>query len=430
METKRTFISVLTGLLVICSITMAQPAKTLIGVNVAPQHGDWVYKPGETVKFDVSITKNNVLFSNIKEISYEFGPEMMPPVKTGKQALKDGKTVIDAGTMKTPGFLRCRVYVEYDGKKYEGVATAGFSPESIQPTTTLPADFVQFWDKAKSDLAKIPLDARLTLLPERCTSKTNVYHVNIQSYQNTRLYGILSVPKASGKYPAMLVLPGGGVRRITGDVAFADRGFVVLDIGIHGIPVNMEPGVYADLGRGALSGYMTVNLDDRDRYYFKRVYMGLVRAIDFIFSMPEFDGSNIAAVGGSQGGALSIVATGLDNRIKSLVAINPALCDLTGFLHGRAGGYPFLRNPIDQTPAKIETSKYYDVVNFARFVKVPGFYAWGFNDDVCPPTSIYAAYNVIQAPRTLFLMEEAGHPVFPETWSKSSAFTVEMLTIK
>lgn len=65
-----------------------------------------------------------------------------------------------------------------------------------------------------------------------------------------------------------------------------------------------------------------------DHYYYKRVYMGCVRAVDFIYSLPEFDGKNLAVNGGSQGGALSIITAGLDNRIKYLAAFYPALSDL------------------------------------------------------------------------------------------------------
>ena len=423
MKTKRIFFVFLASMLAISFASMAQFVK----VNVAPQHGDWVYKPGEAVKFDVSITKNNVLLPNV-EISYEFGPEMLPPVKKDKQSIKSGKTVIDAGTMKTAGFLRCRVVARYDGKDYEGLATAAFSPETIQPTTTVPADFVQFWDQAKSELAAIPLDARMTLLPERCTAGVNVFHVNMQNYRNVRLYGILCVPKAPGKYPAILKVPGAGVRPYAGDVANAEKGAITLEIGIHGIPVTMDPGVYLDLSKSALNGYALYNLDNKDRYYYKGVYLGCVRAIDFIFSLPEFDGGNIVVSGGSQGGALSIVTAALDSRIKGLVSFYPALCDLTGYLNGRAGGWPHVFNdPAHNTPAKVETSKYYDVVNFARQVKAPGFYSWGYNDVTCPPTSFYSAYNVIQAPRTLFVVEETGHWTYPEQWEKATQWMFDIL---
>ena len=67
-----------------------------------------------------------------------------------------------------------------------------------------------------------------------------------------------------------------------------------------------------------------------------------------------------------------------------------------------------------RTPEKIETSKYYDVVNFARRLRVPGLYSWGYNDATCPPTSMYSAYNVITAPKTLLLALETGHNTTPE----------------
>jgi cephalosporin-C deacetylase-like acetyl esterase len=65
-------------------------------------------------------------------------------------------------------------------------------------------------------------------------------------------------------------------------------------------------------------------------------------------------------------------------------------------------------------PENLETLRYYDVVNFARRLRVPGLYTWGFNDETTPPTSMYAAYNVITAEKSLLLALEAGHPTLPE----------------
>ena len=64
---------------------------------------------------------------------------------------------------------------------------------------------------------------------------------------------------------------------------------------------------------------------------------------------------------------------------------------------------------VHRSEAKINTTQYYDVVNFARRVTVPGFYSWGFNDETCPPTSTYATYNVITAPKRLILAYDTGH---------------------
>ena len=316
--------------------------------------------------------------------------------------------------MTTGGFLRCVAIADIDGKEYRNLCTAGFEPLSITPTVENPTDFDSFWEDAKTELAKIPMDARMMLLPERCTEKTNVYHVNLQNFKvGTRLYGILCVPKKEGKYSALLQVPGAGVRAYGGDIANADKGVITFQIGIHGIPVTMDASVYADLGSGVLNGYQNYNLDDKNRFIYKRVYLGCVRANDFLMSLPQFDGTNLAVTGGSQGGALSIVTAALDNRVKYLGAFYPVLADVTGYLKGRAGGCP---NYFDKTnrvfnekKEKLETLKYYDVVNFAKRLKVPGYFMWGFNDETCPPTSMYAAYNVITSPKDLLLFLDTGH---------------------
>jgi cephalosporin-C deacetylase len=404
----------------------AQTTVQSVRVVVAPNKFDWTYATGDKASFAVSVLKHNNPVKNVK-IRYEYGPEKMPPTQKSTQVLASGQTVIKAGTLKNPGFLRCIVIAEVDGKEFRGLATAAFSPERIKPTTEVPQDFTRFWDEAKAQAAKVPLDARLTLLPERCTEQVNVYHVNIQNGQvGTRLYGILAMPKKPGKYPALLKVPGAGVRPYAGDVSLAARGIITLQIGIHGVPVNLDQEVYQALGAGPLNGYPFANLDDRDRYYYKRVYLGCVRAVDYLFSLPEFDGQSLAVEGGSQGGALAIVTAALDKRVKCLVSFYPALSDLTGYLHGRAGGWPHMFTPANSDftgkKDKIETSKYYDVANFARYVKVPGFYSWGFNDETCPPTSMYAAYNGIQADKELFLVQDTGHWAIAEQYDKMVAW--------
>ncbi|WP_080056648.1 acetylxylan esterase [Spirosoma aerolatum] len=413
----------LPGLLLIWfTNVLAQPSERVVKVLITPDHANWLYKIGEPVKFNVSVYRNNVLLKGVK-LRYEIGPEKMEPTKKETLTLKDGTLALDGGSMKTAGFLRCIATAEVDGKEYKGLTTAGVEPQTIKPTVDNPADFKAFWDNAKADLAKIPMDARMTLLPERCTELTNVYHVSLQNINSSRFYGILCVPKKEGKYPAILRVPGAGVRPYNGMIAEADKGFITLEVGIHGIPVTMDPNVYVDLARGALNGYQAANLDDRDRYYYKRVYLGCVRTVDFLTSLPQYDGLNLGVTGGSQGGALSIVTAGLDSRVKWLGAYYPALCDVTGYLHGRAGGWPhlFAGNELayNNKPDRIKTTGYYDVVNFARLVTIPGRYAWGFNDETCPPTSMYAAYNVITGPKTLdtdFL--DTGHWTYPEETEK------------
>jgi len=409
-------------------VLSGQPPREQVQVIVTPDHEDWNYKIGEKVEFEVMVYQYNTPLDEI-EVSYEVMPEKMPARSQNTKKLKNGKLKIQAGTLDEPGFLRCWAHVNVDGKQYTGMATAAFQPLDITPVTNQPSDFNDYWEQAKEALAKIPMDAEITLLPERCTEKVNVYHLSLANYPaRSRVYGILSVPKASGKYPAILRVPGAGVRPYYGDVSTAEEGIITLQIGIHGIPVNLDPKVYDNLRYGALNGYWNANLDQKDNYYYKRVYLGCVRAIDYLFDHSSFDGENLAVAGGSQGGALSIITAGLDKRVKYIAPYYPALADLTGYLDDRAGGWPHMFNQEEnRTEDNINTSKYYDVVNFAREVEAEGYYSWGYNDVVCPPTTCYAAYNVVEAPKKLLIAYDTGHWSYPEQRDKTESWLLEKL---
>jgi cephalosporin-C deacetylase len=419
----------------------ASERMAAVQVRVAPDHRDWTYKLGEVARFKVAVTADNEPLENVT-IQYTVGQEMMPAEKKTARVPADG-LVIDGGTLKQPGFLRCTVTVEVAGRTSKGVGTAAFSPEKITPTQTEPADFDAFWQAGKDELSKIPVEPRLTLLPEACTDKVNVYHVSFRTVgpnwttSPSRIYGILCEPKAPGRYPAVLKVPGAGIRPYTGDKGTAARGVITLEIGIHGVPVNMAQEVYDSMFAGPLCYYWLFNLDNKDTFFYRRVYLSCLRANDFLTSRENWDGKNLLVMGASQGGQLTIVTAALDSRVTGLCATHPAFCDVTGDLNGRTGGWPRPFQPDDSgkpsrnaTPAKIETTTYYDTVNFARRIKVPGYYTWGYNDDVCPPTSIYAAYNLITAPKTLGLTLELSHSYTPEQWEAINAWVVKYLGLK
>jgi cephalosporin-C deacetylase len=419
----------------------AQQRVATIQVRIAPDHRDWTYRLGEAARFRIMVTADNTPVDNAN-VTWSVGPDMMPAEPHTALVPLDG-LVVDGGTLNTGGFIRCKASVEFAGRTYQGAATAAFAPETIQPFQTEPADFDAYWQKGKDDLARIPMDARLTLVPDACTDTVNVYHVSFRTLGQSwnpsppRIYGILCEPKAPGKYPAILKVPGAGVRPYAGDPDLAARGAIVLEIGIHGVPVNMPTSVYDAMYSGALHSYWLNQLDNRDTYYYHRVYLGCVRANDFLTSRAGWNGQDLLVMGASQGGQLSLVTTALDPRVTALSVTHPAMCDVAAELHGRAGGWPHPFKPNDDgtpsihaTPAKITTAQYYDSVNFARRVKVPGFYIWGYNDEVCPPTSTYAAFNVITAPKTLAIQPEQGHTYPAEQWEAINRWVVSVLKLK
>ena len=412
-----------------------------VEVRVVLDHRDWTYRLGEVPKFRIHVVADEQPIDDAA-VTYEIAPEMMPGEKKTAVVPPAG-LVVEGGTMKEPGFLRCVVTADVAGKTYRGVATAAFEPEKVRAYAQEPADFEAFWKAQLEAVAKLPLEPTLTPLPEASTDKVNVYHVSFRttgpSWMRTpaRIYGILCEPVAPGKYPAILKVPGAGVRPYSGDKDLAERGAIVLEIGVHGIPVNLPQHVYDSLYAGALNGYWTFNSDNRETYYYHRIYVSCVRANDFLASRPNWDGKNLAVTGASQGGQLTIVTAALDPRVTALAAIHPAGCDFEGPLHGRAGGWP---HPFrdwetgarseNATEKRIETLRYYDVVNFAKRLKVPGYYSWGYNDDVTPPTSVYAAVNVITAPKTIGLTLELGHSYNREQGDALRAWLGEVLGLK
>ena len=425
----------------------AQIRGTNIVVTVTPDHQDWNYKVGEKANFVVNVRKSGTLLDNAK-VDFEAGPVMYPDVKKSI-TLKDG-TMKWSASMKSAGFYRLKVTAHVNGKDYEGLCTTAFSPEKIKPFAQEPKDFDAFWQKALEEARQTDLNPTKVLLPERCTKEVNVYEV---SYNNNRwgskMYGILSVPVNAGKYPALLRVPGAGVRPYSGDTYTAPGKCIVLEIGIHGVPVTMPQKVYDDLANGELQGYWDTNLENPDHNSYKRVVTGAVRAVDLIASLDEWNGKTIGVTGSSQGGFLSLAVTALDKRVTFLGVVHDAMCDYEAELYGIAGGWPHYfyhdgkaalkgKNSSDKDAyekldavekARLEGARYYDGVNFARRVTVPGWYSFGYNDEVVPPTSSYGLYNAIQAPKTLSLYPMTGHYWYQEQWDEWQNFIMQHLLI-
>ena len=373
-----------------------------------PNHADWIYKTGEKATVEVQFYKYGIPQDGVT-VSYEIGGDMMPAETSGSVTLKQGKAVILIGTMKEPGFRDCRMTATVDGKSYKHHVKVGFSPEKIKPYTQMPKDFKEFWDKNKAEAAKYPLTYTKELAKEYCTDKVDCYLIKLMlNSRGQSIYGYLFYPKnaTKGSCPVVLCPPGAGIKTIKEPLRhkyYAEEGCIRFEIEIHGLNPTMTAEEFKEISNafnGRENGYLNNGLENRDNYYMKRVYLGCVRSIDLLTSLPEWDGKNVIVQGGSQGGALALITTGLDPRVTACVANHPDLSDMAGYKAGRAGGYPhFFRTEGMDTPEKLRTMAYYDVVNFARLIKVPTYITWGYNDDVCPPTTSYAVYNTLDCPK-------------------------------
>lgn len=391
---------------------------------VTPTHNNWIYQVGQQAEAKVLAYAGGLPIENA-ELTYESGNDMMPVDTKGKVNFKAGEALFNFGTMHQAGFRYCKIDFVYEGKRYHEQIKVAFSPEAIQPTIKMPNDFMSYWQKTIKQTRKTPLKAELQPLPDKSTDKVEVSLLKLTyDKEGHSIYGFLCKPKTNGKHPVILTPPGAGIKRIDFSTRYAELGFISLYIDVHGLSPLADSDEVKRLCYER-DDYIFTGIENHNNYYFKNIFMACVRAMDYLCALPEADGKNMGVCGGSQGGALSIITAALDSRITFLSAFYPALCDMTGYLNGRAGGWPKLLSPSEikklTVPVDVacKTLAYYDVVNFAKHIKVPGFYSHGYNDNTCPPTTVTCALNQITAPKTIVITPIAAHWRFEETNKKA-----------
>jgi cephalosporin-C deacetylase len=322
------------------------------------------------------------------------------------------------GALNKPGFLQLRL----DQGNNRAFAAAAFDPTKIEPTAKMPADFDAFWETGKQELAAVPMDAQLEKSEKHSTDRITCYMITLANVGGKRVHGWLSVPKGKGPFPAILTLPGAGVSAIGPDMKHANLGALSMNIIIHDIPVNETPDFYKKQANGPLKNYRDIGMDDKDKNYYRAVILGCVRCFDYLVSRPDYNGKDLAVTGGSQGGALTLITSGLDPRVTLAAPNVAAMCDHSGKAFGRISGWPhwLMRVPDDKAEKVLEASAYYDAVNFARKFKGKSLHGVGFIDTTCAPTTVYAAFNVHPEPKTMIASPLMGHGTDPR-WQKASA---------
>ena len=419
---KKTVLFVIILLFIPATFAENYPYQSNVLWVTTPSHTDWLYKFNEQAEITVSLYEYGILQDDI-EVHYRVGPELMPDDREGTVRLKNGQALISMGTMSGPGFRDCKLTVTLNGETYKHHIKVGFEPEKLVPNTPFPDDFIDFWTKAKEQAAQCPMDVNRVLVPGYSSDRVDCYLVKIQAFRkNHYVYGYLTVPKKDGTFPIVFSPPGAGIKPMNPlkHLFYAQSGVIRFDMEIHGIRPDLDPETYKEISRAfgdANNSYLVNGLDNRDAYYMKKVYLSCVRALDYLTTLPAWDGKNLIAQGGSQGGALALITAGLDNRITACAANHPALSDMAGYKAGRAGGYPHLFTKFHgmDTPEKLNTLAYYDVVNFAKLIEVPVFMTWGYNDNTCPPTTSYIVYNVLTCDKQALITPVNEHWVSLKT---------------
>lgn len=387
-------------------------------LKVVTDRADAIYETDQQARFLVTVTNGAkpVIEGTVSYVVDDFMTSYSPKnnYPKGKLNLNDNKGV--AVTLSKPGFLRCTItYQTPDNKKIQAIAGAGFSPLEIPPSLPAPDDFDEFWTKQKAELAKIPLNAKLT--PVKNSDKTiECFDVQIDCLGGAPVSGYFAKPKNARpkSLPAVLWVHGAGVgsSSLGKAVSGAKKQMLSMDINAHGIANGQSKEFYLELKAGKLKGYPHSGRDHRETTYFRGMFLRLVRAIDFLTSQPEWDGTIVAVLGSSQGGGQALVAGGLDDRVTFVAAGVPAICDHSGRAAGRINGWPKLvATESDGKPnAKtLKAARYVDAVNFASRCRAEAIISVGFIDRTCPPSSCYAAYNQLPGDKKVINEPLMGH---------------------
>lgn len=403
------------------------------GTGASPT-GEWTYRLGEKALISLKLLYHGVLMTDV-EVSYNVAADCMPHTGDWQKVKLDqnGSAVIELNSRK-PGFLDVQMRCAIEGVEYQNHIKVGYRPDQLEPYTKMPADFDAFWQQVLSE--QVALKPVVTPAPEYSNEKVDCYLVKLNGGTKQvphMMYGYVSIPKKEGRFPVLVSPPGAGVKPMNPlkTQFYATEGDIIrLDLEIHGINPALAADDYKDITRSFgdhnANGYLANGLQSRDTYYMKKVYPMLLRAVDYLTTLPQWDGKNILVQGNSQGAALSLVLAALDKRITAIAIAHPALSDMAGYAEkGRTGGYPHFGNKyreVELTPQVIETLSYYDVVNFARKVSCPVYMTWGYNDNTCPPTTSWIVWNTLQCPKEKYITPINEHWISTETRYRQMRF--------
>jgi len=294
-----------------------------------------------------------------------------------------------------------------------------------------PSDFDSFWRGTLED-ARLH-DSRLVI--ERVFSPVNsvqIYDCSFSGYNGEQIRGWLRRPHESGeKLPVLVEFVGyGGGRGIAEDNLFwASAGYVHLQMDTRGQGGTWSPGSTPDLSISGprVPGMMTSGIESRDSYYYRRLITDAVRAVDAVLTLDQIDSERVVTLGVSQGGGLALAVAGLHSAVTDMVAYVPFLCDFPRAITiTDRDPYKEISRLLsvirDQESEIARTLSYFDGVNFAKRSQASAQFTAGLMDDVCPPSTVVAAFNAYKGPKEIRLFPHSGHEHSidedVETWTR------------
>jgi cephalosporin-C deacetylase len=279
--------------------------------------------------------------------------------------------------------------------------------QSYTPERTEPADFDHFWQQTLAAARQHPLNAVFEPF-DSGLRLIDAYDVTFNGYGGQAIKGWYLRP-AGVTTPLPCVVEyigyGGGRAHPTNWLFWAAAGYAQLVMDTRGQGTTWSEGDTPDLPDGAnpfFPGFMTQGILSPHTYYYRRVYTDAVRAVEAARSRADVDGSKIILTGGSQGGGITIAAAALVGDVAVAMPDVPFLC------HFRRATTLVETMPYNEIARYLtthrrheaqvfETLAYFDGMNLAARIRAHCLFSVGLMDTICPPSTVYAAYNQISA---------------------------------
>jgi cephalosporin-C deacetylase len=285
-------------------------------------------------------------------------------------------------------------------------------------TNPPPADFDEFWDRARAELDTVPPNPTERELEWGHTATGKLFEVELDTIGGTRIVARYTIPRAAWdeegnvirQFPAVIVMPGYGAEQPPMDRT--PDGYITMSVN----PRNHGP---SRRFWTAPTEHLMYGIESPETYYYRLAFMDCLRAAQYLFDRPEVDPARVAAEGGSQGGLFSIALGALEPRIAVVVSNVTAFSsfDETTTLNLRGGGYNIGRRLAESTPEQAaairRTLSYVDGANMATRLRAPLQVNMGGQDPVCHFLQGIALLHRLRpdVPRQFTIINDAKHEV-------------------
>ena len=266
------------------------------------------------------------------------------------------------------------------------------------------ADFDGFWQRTLTEAQSFPLNASFEPIDIGLRGIES-FDVSFSGFGGQTIRGWLNLPRQrSGSLPCVVEYLGyGGGRGFPSDwLLWSSAGCAhfIMDTRGQGSAWSKgdTPDVEPEGSNPQHPGFMTRGVLNPDTYYYRRVFTDAVRAIEAARSHAAVDSQRIVVTGGSQGGGISLAVAGLVPDIQGCMPDVPFLCGyqrateiIDSNPYGEIARYCMVhRDKIEQV---FRTLSYFDGINLATRAHAPALFSVGLMDEICPPSTVYAAYN-------------------------------------